>query len=457
MIYGGKRAPALLFLGDLATFSVALWLTLFLRYGQIPGGELLLDHFAPFSILFVLWVLVFYMAGLYGKGTLLFKSYQPQALVKTQVFNIVLAALFFFLVPGVGITPKTNLAIYLVVSLVLIFIWRLALYPHVSLKRVRINGALIAEGSEANELVAEVNSNDRYHLAFGLVLTPDAFLALDVEERQKLFAPGQVQMVVADTNTEAIRTVQNLSALPCLQSGAPFVEFTDLYEEVFDRVPLSRVNQGWFLTYAPGATPVLYAFPKRIIDLAGGIAMGAVTIVATPVVFIALAIEGPGPLFIAQDRLGHSGKLMRVYKFRSMRTNKAASKEWTVEEKQDNPVTRVGSILRHTSLDEFPQFINILKGELSLIGPRNDIEGLGTRLAESIPYYMLRYSVTPGITGWAQINQQYEQGHISPQSIEETKVRLAYDFYYIKHRSLGLDLVIALKTLKRMFFRLSTW
>ncbi|HQT82867.1 MAG TPA: sugar transferase, partial [Candidatus Paceibacterota bacterium] len=105
----------------------------------------------------------------------------------------------------------------------------------------------------------------------------------------------------------------------------------------------------------------------------------------------------------------------------------------------------------------FPQFINILKGELSLIGPRNDIEALGIRLADAIPYYMARYSVRPGITGWAQINQRYEPGNVSPQSIKETKVRLAYDFYYLKHRSFGLDIVIALKTLKRMFFRVSSF
>lgn len=108
-------------------------------------------------------------------------------------------------------------------------------------------------------------------------------------------------------------------------------------------------------------------------------------------------------------------------------------------------------------MDEFPQFINVLAGELSLIGPRNDVRSLGERLAASVSYYNIRYIVKPGITGWAQINQQYEQGNISPQSIDETKTRLAYDFYYIKKRSLLLDIIIALKTVKRMFFRVSNW
>jgi lipopolysaccharide/colanic/teichoic acid biosynthesis glycosyltransferase len=133
--------------------------------------------------------------------------------------------------------------------------------------------------------------------------------------------------------------------------------------------------------------------------------------------------------------------------------NESASGSWVGE--SHNSVTRVGSFLRRTSLDEFPQFMNILSGELSLIGPRNDIEGLGKRLAEALPYYRVRYLVRPGITGWAQVNQQYEPGNLSPQSIEETKMRLAYDFYYLKHRSFVLDILIALKTVKRMLFRLS--
>ena len=183
--------------------------------------------------------------------------------------------------------------------------------------------------------------------------------------------------------------------------------------------------------------------------------MGFITLIIAPIIFIANRIEGFGSLFIKQERLGQHGGRITVYKFRSMQKNITASGEWTNE--GENRVTKVGAFLRRTSLDEFPQFINVIRGEISLVGPRSDILGLGKRLAEALPYYEARYSVVPGITGWAQINQQYEQGHVSPQSIEETKVRLSYDFYYLKHRSLGLDMVIAIKTLKRMFFRVSSW
>ena len=237
--------------------------------------------------------------------------------------------------------------------------------------------------------------------------------------------------------------------------GRQIVAFEDVYEEVFDRVPLSQLESAWFTKNVAPSEPIFYALTKRLIDIIGGMVMGLVVAVLIPFIWIANRIEGPGPLFIVQERFGRYGTHLKVYKFRSMTKNLAASGEWMHE--GENRVTKVGSFLRTTSLDEFPQFVNILKGEISLIGPRNDILGLGRRLAEALPQYDARYRVKPGITGWAQINQQYEQGNVSPQSIEETKVRLAYDFYYLKHRSLGLDIVIALKTVKRMFFRVSSW
>ncbi len=455
MIYGGKRAPALLFLGDLVVFALSLWLTLLFRTGAIPTMAVLRDHVGPFLILFLAWTLVFYMTGLYGKGTILLKSHLPQALLRTQVANIVLAALFFFFVPGVGIAPKTNLAIYLVVSLLLIFLWRLAVYPRLSVKRTRARAVLIAEGEDADALRAEVDGNPRYPIRFVEMLSARDFLALSEGERRALI-PEDIDAVVADIPAcSAHGLLPVLYDLPKGVGNYEIVDFTDLYEEVFDRVPLSLLDQGWFLEHVTERDPLWYTVPKRAIDLAGGLAMGLVTLVALPFVWIAIRLEGPGPLFIAQDRIGEKGTRMRVYKFRSMSVHNRASDAWVGED--ENRVTRVGAILRQTSLDEFPQFWNIVKGEISLIGPRNDIEGLGKRLEAEIPYYAMRYSVKPGITGWAQINQQYEQGHLSPQSVRESTVRLAYDFYYLKHRSLGLDLVIALKTIKRMFFRLSSW
>lgn len=449
-----RKAIVLLFLGDVAGFICSLWLTLLIRYGSIPTGALLLTHLPSFGVLFALWVIVFYMAGLYSKSVILFKSRLWDTILRVQLLNIVIAALFFFFVPGIGIAPKTNLILYLFVSLVLIFVWRIYLFPRITKPAARTRAAIIGTGPELWELVEEVNSNPRYHLEFPVVEEPEALLKDFYLFAQKLVEEN-VSMLVVDTTNDALRPLLGrIYELTYVEHQYQFADFYDVYEEVFDRVPLSLLEYDWFLKNVSGAGTAFYEIGKRIIDIIGGIVMGIITVIAAPFVFVAMRLDGPGPLFLVQERLGLHGVLVRTYKFRSMRYSDSG--KWKGEG-QENYVTRVGAVLRQTSLDEFPQFLNILRGELSLIGPRNDIRVLGGRLAEAIPYYGIRYAVKPGITGWAQINQQYEQGNISPQSIEETKTRLAYDFYYIKNRSLGLDIIIALKTVKRMLFRVSSW
>lgn len=432
MIIGGRRTFFLLFAGDVVAFIVSLYLTLWLRYGIVPDGAVLAPYIVPFALLFALWVLVFYSAGLYSKRLALFPSRLPDALLKTHMVNIFFAALFFFLIPTFGIAPKTILALYLGVSLAVIFFWRLTVYPRLSIRRSRERVALLARGAEADELFAEVNDNPRYGIEF---------------------CPREHEHAHATTFVIDRSSVDETTVNKLAYEEKQLVAFEDMYEEVFDRIPLSRLGQAWFSENVVGADSVGYALAKRCVDIVGGFAMGFVTLIAAPFIALALQVEYPGAVFIAQTRIGQHGTRMLTYKFRSMRFGDRSA--WKGED--GNKITHVGSFLRRVSLDEFPQFINILKGEISLIGPRNDIESLGNRIAEAIPYYMMRYSVRPGITGWAQINQQYEPGNVSPQSIKETKVRLAYDFYYLKHRSFGLDIIIALKTIKRMFFRLSSW
>ena len=454
MINGGKKTVLLLFFGDIGVFVLSLGLTLLFRYGTAVTPQIFEEHLGPFMFLFFLWVIVFYMSGLYGKRILLNKSSLADALIKTQSFNIILSALFFFVAPGIAIAPKTTLVIYLGVSLVLITIWRVALYPRYSLRKVRDNALLLATGDESEELMKEVNGNQRYQLVFVLKKSLGKFTKKALDDLAEEIREKRIHVVVTDMNApeseELLPLLYNLKGYP---QPPVFLAFHDVYEDVFDRIALSQLRPAWFLHNAVIETPVMYKIAKRLIDIVGALAMGLVTLVIAPVIWVLQGFEGPGALLIAQERIGFEGIRIKTLKFRSMKNNDAGT--WNGE--STNTVTKIGKILRKTSLDEFPQFWNVLKGELSLIGPRNDMAPLAERLAQAIPHYSFRYTVQPGITGWAQINQQYEQGNISPQSIEETKTRLAYDFYYLKHRSLGLDMVIALKTIKRMFFRVSSW
>jgi lipopolysaccharide/colanic/teichoic acid biosynthesis glycosyltransferase len=452
MTFGGKKATTFLFLGDVLVFIVTLWLTLLVRYLSLPTQELFSDHLIAFFPIFCVWALVFYMAGLYSKRVILFKSELWGVILRTQLLNIVLAALYFFFVPGIGIAPKTNLILYLFISLIGIFVWRLAVFPRVTRPASRDRAALIGTGPEVEELMREVNGNPRYQIEFIVRLSPEELAANFAEgatELQRL----AVSLVVVDAEHDGLRPIlPKLYELAFVSPTYQFVDFYAMYEEVFDRVPLSLLQYDWFLKNVSTVASNFYEVGKRVVDIIGGVAMGVILLISIPFVWIALRLEGDGPLFITQDRLGQNGTHVKTYKFRSMRYSDNGV--WKGESK--NYVTRVGAFLRTTSLDEFPQCINILRGELSLIGPRNDIIGLAARLSEALPYYSIRYIAKPGITGWAQINQQYEPGNISPQSIEETKTRLAYDFYYIKNRSFALDIIIALKTVKRMLFRVSS-
>ena len=453
----GERTRELLVLvsGDIAVFMVSLWLTLYVRYLSIPSWELLGAHFGPFVLLSSLWLLVFYMAGLYDKHTVFLKSLLFSRILNTQVVNILVAALIFLIVPF-GIAPKTNLIIYLGVSIALITWWRMVLFNYIS-PRTQHKAILIADGSEAIELVDEINHNDRYNYSFVRIIDEQAAAATPNFD-QKLLALIEregINIIVANPNGQYIEAVlPKIFDLSYITFQLTFLDFYKVYEDTFDKVPLSALRYEWFIAHVSQSKSLVYDVAKRLIDIIGSLILGFIFVLLLPIIYIAMRIEGGGPLFIHQERIGRLNKPVTVYKLRTMTENRSASATWTKEDAAEgNRVTKVGNILRKLSIDEVPHVWTIFKGDMSLIGPRNDIKGLGDRLAAEIPYYNVRNFVKPGVTGWAQTHQHYMADNISPQSIEESKERLSYDLYYVKNRSLMLDVAVALRTLKTVLSR----
>lgn len=438
----------LLILGDFILLLVAVPVTLALRDLSAPAPGLVVLHLLPFSLLGLVSIAVFFSAGLYDPVTTIMRRELPGTIVGSQAVNILIAALFFFFVPIFGITPKTNLLIYLLVSALLVSLWHL-LIPSLRYGTA-ITAVLVGDGSETDEIILESkNGSCPFRITESIPVSGRTHAEVISDITQAL--QRDPAFLIADLSDDRLQLP--LAALPLRRHpGTALVNFTDLYEDLFRRVPFSSLSHQWLFTETDPER-VLYSVLKRVFDIILGAFLSAVFLVLAPFVWIALGLEGKGPLLIEQKRMGRGGGTISVLKFRSMRLNKAASSEWTVEEKKDNPVTRVGAFLRKTSLDELPQVISVLKGDLSLIGPRSDISGLAERLADAIPFYMLRYTVTPGISGWAQVNQRYSPGNISPQSTEESRVRLMYDLYYVKHRSPLLDLSITLRTLKTLVSR----
>jgi exopolysaccharide biosynthesis polyprenyl glycosylphosphotransferase len=440
-----KREPLLLLIGDLIFFFVALWLTLLIRYFNFPEYETFVAHAYPFSILFLIWIIFFYIAGLYEKHTIFLRNKLPAIILNTQVVNSFAAVSFFYLVPFFNITPKTNLFIYLVVSFGLIVCWRLFIFPKIFFKKKKFSAILIGSGEEMKELKNEVNQNDRYGFSFVRTIDVRELDQIDFQREvlDVVYSEG-VSLIAVDMRDPSIEPlVPHLYNL--IFCGVQFIDTHKVYESIFDRIPLSIIGYSWFLENISSKSHIVYDTFKRIMDVSVAFLFGIFTLIFYPFAILAILIEDGGKAFISQERVGKGGRRFKLVKFRSMTRNEDRG-GWVGE--TDNKITRVGAFLRKTRIDEFPQLWNVLKGDLSLIGPRPDIIGNFETLSKEVPYYTIRNVVKPGLSGWAQTHQD-----VVPQSIEETKVRLAYDLYYIKNRSFILDIKIALQTIKTLLSR----
>lgn len=440
-----KREPLLLLLGDLIFFDIALWLTLTIRYFRVPDTHTILTHAAPFSILFVVWVVLFYIAGLYEKHTMFLRNKLPSTILHTQLLNSLVAVLFFYLVPFFGITPKTILFIYLITSFGLILAWRLFLFPRFFFQKKKHAAILIGSGEELRALKQEVNENSRYGFTFVRTIDVQDLGTIDfkTDVLDVVYEHG-VSLFVVDMKDPAVTPiVPQLYNL--IFSGVQFIDKHKVYESIFDRIPLSIIGYSWFIENISSKSHIVYDTFKRLMDIVIAGALGLLSLLVVPFVALAIWLDDRGVVFIVQERVGQGGRRFNLIKFRSMTRNENRG-GWVGE--TDNQVTRVGAFLRKTRLDELPQLYNVLRGDMSLIGPRPDIIGNFERLSKEVPYYTIRNVVKPGLSGWAQTHQD-----IVPQSTEETKERLAYDLYYIKNRSFLLDIKIALQTIRTLASR----
>ncbi|OHB11959.1 MAG: hypothetical protein A3G46_01870 [Candidatus Zambryskibacteria bacterium RIFCSPLOWO2_12_FULL_39_16] len=443
MAIHNKRESIILFAGDLLAFFLALWLALALRYNSIPSEKLLSEHLVPFSVLFLLWTFVFFVAGLYEKHTLVFKSKLPSLILNTQVVNSLFAVVFFYLIPSFGITPKTVLAVHLIVSFLLIILWRIRIVPYLDF-HYHENALLIGTGPEMQELKKEMNNNGRYNLTFVSSIDLDKLdiPAFQEEVIKKVYSEGVTSIVIDLKHKKSDAILPSLYNL--IFSNVRFLDMYKVYEEVFDRTPLSLVGYNWFLENISSSPHTMYDTLKRMMDILIASILSIFLIILYPLVLLAIKLDDGGPVFISQDRIGQGNHIIKLWKFRSMMKNDTGV--WVTD--GDVRITRVGKILRKSRFDEWPQLWNILRGDISLIGPRPDIAALGKKLSQELPYYTVRNLIKPGLSGWAQIKQD-----IAPQSLEETRQRLAYDLYYLKNRSFFLDLIIALKTIKTLISR----
>ncbi|MEK7203622.1 MAG: sugar transferase [Patescibacteria group bacterium] len=438
-----------LFLGDVLILYASLYLTLFIRYGadfslQAPV------HLLPFSLVFIFWILVFYIANLYELN---FAKNSPDfysSLFKSTAISAIISVLFFYLIPFIQIAPRRNLLIYIAIFTGLISLWRY-LYNRFLGKTFRNNTIIVGFNQTSFDLAKFLNQNPQYgyNLKYALDVSEQAAFSFENVDFRQVRGAKNIERIIENEHINTIILSPEAYRLPDIidvfyKAGKRNVQFINLasaYEKILKKVPLETINQLWFLENISRGEKRFYEFLKRLTDVV--LAVIGTIVFAALFPFIALTIkwETEGPVFYKQTRIGKGGKIFEVIKFRTMiQEAEKYGAVWAT--KNDQRVTKTGRFFRKTRLDELAQVINILKGEMSVVGPRAERPEFVEKLKKEIPFYDERLLVRPGLSGWAQINYGKDLDS------NDTKEKLQYDLYYIKNRSLTIDLAVILKTIK---------
>jgi exopolysaccharide biosynthesis polyprenyl glycosylphosphotransferase len=347
--------------------------------------------------------------------------------------------------------PRWGVSAFIVLSSSLTILWRL-FYIRVFtapqfMRRVLIVGAGRAGSTLANIvkdtwpppffLAGLIDDDQDKHGAVidGFQVLGDSSQLMTIIEQEHI-----TDLVFAISGNMIPGTFQTILAAE--EKGIEVTTMPTMYEELLGRVPIQLLQSDWILRSFVDQVHAseLFELAKRLLDILGSLVGMGILIFILPFVALGILIDDGGPIFYIQDRLGKNGRVYKIIKFRTMRNDKEDDTQPHPTVENDSRITRIGSFLRKSHLDEFPQFINILNGDMSLVGPRAERLELVNELQAGVPFYRARLLVKPGLTGWAQINYGYAS------TVNETIIKLEYDLYYIKHRSILLDIVILIRT-----------
>jgi sugar transferase (PEP-CTERM system associated) len=439
----------ILFQIDSLLILAASYLVFAVKYGgYIPVTSLSFLEEAIFVT--VLCQLIFFVHDLYdARNRLSLSNVIIRILIAFAVSSILLA-LFYLAFPSFQLSKGLFLYIILI-SLVLITFWRVVYGWLMALINPTHRIIIYGTGSTARMIAQSVakEGNFRYHVeGFANEYSEGhikKIMGLKVynakEELFQVIAEKKInKIVVAFNQRRGIFPVNNL--LNCKLRGVQVLDLPDFYEQLTGKILIKDLRPSWLIFSAGFRQTLSYKVLKRLMDiffsLIGLILFSPVMLLTA----ILIKLDSAGDALFKQERVGQYGKPFTLMKFRSM--NSGAEEEtgpvWAKE--NDSRITRVGKIIRKLRIDELPQLINVLKGEMSFVGPRPERPYFINKLQQRIPYYTQRLTVKPGVTGWAAVEFQYSS------NVEGAVEKLQYDLYYIKNISLFLDLLIILKTIQ---------
>jgi len=437
-----KAKKIVILLGDILILYGALTLTLIFRYGQSHFGESFYAHIKPFSLIFLIWLITFYLADLYKEKCLRIGLVMIRAFILALIVNVISSIILFYLFPlFFQLTPKTNLAIFALIFGILDITWRFILV------KIYISGGLknrlliIGDSPIISEVINYLKTNPQigYDVAAQI---KESFGQGAEESINQIIAKEKIDTIVLRPQLKKELKFAKIF-YQLLTSKISVIDLITFYEIIFKKLPLDELEESWFIEKV-SLRRHFYDVVKRTIDVFFSLLLSLILLPLMLIITILIKLTSNGPIVLKQKRIGENEKKFTLYKFRTMKIDAERNgAQWAT--KNDPRVTPVGRLLRRTHLDELPQLLNIIKGDISFVGPRPERPEFVSQLEEKIPYYEIRHLIKPGLTGWAQINYRYGA------SIEDAHEKLQYDIYYIKNCSLLIDVLILLKTVRLLF------
>jgi exopolysaccharide biosynthesis polyprenyl glycosylphosphotransferase len=454
----------LLFLGDLLASTLAAvgayysWLG-YAWYKLISSGIpplRAIKYFpgtdVPFWFYFLPIIWVIFLVEIYEPHVAANRGRTLRGIAVAATLGLVLYSLVFLTYRDPESLPRIIVGVYLLLASLLTLVWRLLyirLYTSSGLqRRILVIGAGKA-GRTLARLYQTMNPPPFQFIGFiddDREKTGKNYEGFPVFGNSEQMLPVIEEQRISDVVIGIMGVMRGITfqrILDAQEDGVEIIPMPTLYEEMTGRVPIHHLESDWIVRSFVDQARVsgFYELLKRVMDIIGGLAGMALFFIVFPFLALATIIDSGRPIFYAQSRLGKSGSLFNIRKFRTMFTNAEADGKARPATENDPRITRVGNFLRKTRLDELPQFWNVVRGEMSLVGPRAERPELVAEYQRQIPFYRARLLVKPGLTGWAQINYGYVA------SITETGVKLEYDLFYIKHRTLMMDIQIVLRTI----------
>jgi exopolysaccharide biosynthesis polyprenyl glycosylphosphotransferase len=379
-------------------------------------------------------------------------------IIKSIILSTSTIVLFYLLTPIY--TPflpsnRIQIVIFFISILFTLLAWRLFYVNFLASHRFAKNAILVCDKEQLIELVTGLESVDPHYKFIAYVNSDgednfafNSIKSINVEDLEKYVKTNSVsEIVIASQKTDGITVTLYNQLIYLLENGVIIKEYTQLYETITQRIPVQYVSRDFYryFPFSRNNQNQLYVSFTRFSDILFSIVGLAVGLAFLPLIVIGNLIGNKGSLFYFQKRIGKNGNVFQIYKFRTMVKN-AEVNGAVFATTNDSRITPFGKFMRKTRLDEFPQFINILKGEMAIIGPRPERPVFVIEIAQVMPFYETRHVIKPGLTGWAQVNYTYGD------SIADSLVKLQYDLYYIKHRSIFLDINILVKTFSTVLF-----